>query len=100
MFILDIILIVMLAIFAWLGHRDGFIITLCRMIGAVAGFVVALRLSPLVGSWIDPFIPGMIGIAQFVAFLFIFFIVERALGFILHWIGRILKLITGLPIVS
>lgn len=100
MLIVDIILIVILASFVVSGSRNGFIETLGNLVGAVIGFLAARAWSPWLGSIVGIILPGRAGIARLIAFVIIFIIVDRLVGFLFKLADTLLKIVTRLPIIS
>ncbi len=91
----DLVLIAIILLFIGLGFKDGFIHTLGRLIGAVAGFVLADTWS----SWLSGILAFVMpsGWARVVAFSLVFLLITRLLGFALRLVDKIFKLLTHLP---
>ncbi len=52
-FILDIVIVAILAVFAFLAYKKGLIKTLFGMLGTLIAFLGALALKGVVGGWLD-----------------------------------------------
>lgn len=95
MLILNILLIVALLGFVGAGMKDGFVHTLGRLVGAVVGFLVARTWSISLGSFLSVFLPS--GWARFVAFIIIFMIVTRLVGFLFKLADGAFRLLSVIP---
>lgn len=95
MLILNIILIVAFLGFIGAGMKDGFVQTLGRLVGAVLGFIVARAWSISLASLFTSFLPY--GWARFVAFLLLFVLVNRLVGFAFKLAEGAFHLISFIP---
>ncbi|MBP9869792.1 CvpA family protein [Patescibacteria group bacterium] len=95
MLIIDIILLIGLLGFVGAGAKDGFIHTLGRLVGAVVGFVIARSWSASVTPLLDLFMPA--GIARVLAFIFIFLLITRLVGFVFKLADGAFKILSILP---
>jgi uncharacterized membrane protein required for colicin V production len=100
MLLVEIVLVVLLAAFVVGGSRNGFIRTLGQLLGAIIGFLVARAWSPWLGGLLAFFMPGRPGIAQFIAFVIVFVVIDRLVGFLFGLADKIFKIVTRLPIIS
>lgn len=100
MLLVDLILIVLLLAFAASGYQKGFVVTLGQLIGAVIGFLVARAGSPAFGAVVGIFLPGRAGLAQFIAFVLIFLIIDRLVGWVFGLAEAVIGILTRLPILS
>ena len=97
MLLVEIILIIILASFVLGGVKSGFFLTLGRLLGAVVGFVIARATYAWVGGLLALIMPGHAGIASFLAFLFIFILVDRLIGLVFHLLSHLFNLATFIP---
>ena len=97
---IDLVLVLILLGFAVLGWKRGSLLTLGQVIASIIGFLIARSTSPWLGALITLFMPGRPGLAQLIAFIIIFFIIERLLGMLVGLVNVVFKLITSLPIIS
>ncbi|HEU0050933.1 MAG TPA: CvpA family protein [Patescibacteria group bacterium] len=96
---IDIVLIILLALFFFQGWREGFVFALGRLIGAIIAFLAARAWSPVLSLWLNQWIHLSPGVMQFISFLLIFLIVDRLLMLVISLIAALLKIITSLPII-
>ncbi len=96
----DIVLIVLLALFVLQGWRQGFVLALGRLIGAIIAFWVANHWSAPFSSILGQWIHVNSGLLQFITFVLIFVIVDRLFGLIVWIANKILRLVTMLPLIS
>lgn len=95
MLLLNIILILLWLGFVGTGLKDGFIHTLGRLVGSIAGFVIARSWSITVGSFLAVFLPT--GWARFIAFLIIFIVITRLVGFLFTLADGAFKILSFIP---
>lgn len=100
MLLVDIILVVILLSFAARGWKNGVIESLGELIGAVLAFLAARAWSPWLGGIIGTLLPGREGLARFIAFVIVFLIVARLIGWLFALAAKILKIVTSLPLIS
>jgi uncharacterized membrane protein required for colicin V production len=101
MLLVDIVLVLVLLGFVLAGSHHGFVKGLGRLLGAVIGFLVARLAAPYLGMLVALFLPGRSeGIANFIAFVILFLLVERLVGFLFGLIGFFFNLVARLPILS
>lgn len=100
MLLVDIILVLILLGLAGRGWRQGFVESLAELIGAIVAFLIAKTFSPWLGGIVGVVLPGRSGIAQFIAFIIIFLLVAKLIGWLLMLAAKALKIITSLPIIS
>lgn len=96
--ITDIIFIVLVLLFIGMGARSGFMYTLGRVLGAVAGFMLAQTWSSWLAGIFTMVMPSTW--ARVAAFTFVFFIIARLASFILGIVGKIFSVIRFLPFLS
>ena len=103
----DIIIIIVGVIFAWIGWKHGFIRTLLTIVGLIAGIAIAGQfkdsfadlLSPAGAAWAKPVAFAIIVVIVLIAASIIGSIVRRILKLImLGWLDKILGPIIGLLI--
>lgn len=91
----DIALLVLLFGFTWAGFWYGIIQTLGGIVGVIAGAVIAGRFAPTAGSWISGL--GNAQFTQWVAFVMIFVVVNRAVAIATGVIGKALNVTKLVP---
>lgn len=96
----DLVLFLILFAFGVLGWKRGSILTIGQVIGAIIGFLIARTTSPWLGAVIALFMPDRAGLAHLIAFIIIFFLIERLIGLLVKLVNFIFKIITSLPIIS
>jgi len=95
MALFNIVLLLILLAFVGLGLKDGFIVSLGRIVGAIIGFVAArawyVAASPLL-SWLLPE-----SWSKVIAFLLIFILVDRLLGWVFGALDKTYDFIAMIP---
>ncbi|MEK7570595.1 MAG: CvpA family protein [Patescibacteria group bacterium] len=92
----DIILLVLLFGFLWAGFWFGLIQTLGGIVGVIAGAIIAGRTYTTVGGWIGG-ANDRLGLANWLAFTFIFVAVNRAVAIASGTVGKILNVTKVVP---
>lgn len=95
MLLVDIILLVALLGFVGAGAKDGFVHTLGRLVGAVIGFVAARAWSLKAAPVLSVFLPS--GWARLVAFIIIFIVITRLVGFVFKLADGAFRILSILP---
>ena len=96
MTIFDVILLILLGGFVLFGIWFGIIHTIGAIFGTFAGaFFAGLLYEPL-GHWLTQ-IFGNPNLMRIFAFIFIFIIINRLIGFIFHIIDKIFKFMHKMP---
>ena len=96
MAIFDVILLIILAGFVLFGLWFGFIHTLGSVVGTFVGaFFAGLLYSP-VSDWLEQ-IFGNPNLMKIFAFVFVFLIINRLVGFGFYILDKIFKIFTFLP---
>ncbi|MEK7655303.1 MAG: CvpA family protein [Patescibacteria group bacterium] len=96
--IVSVVIVLAFLGFIATGYKDGLIQTLGRMLGAVAGFVLARSWSTAVAGILAKFLPA--NWSQFIAIVAIFVIASRAVGLAAHILEVTFRIITMLPIIK
>ncbi|MFZ6015105.1 MAG: CvpA family protein [Patescibacteria group bacterium] len=95
MALFNIVLLLILLAFVGLGLKDGFIVSLGRIVGAIIGFVAArawyAAAAPLL-SWLLPE-----SWAKVLMFLIIFLIVDRIMGWVFGALDKTYHFLAKLP---
>lgn len=95
MLLLNILLIIALLGFVGAGMKDGFVHTLGRLVGSVLGFVMARSWSIVVGSFLSIFLPS--GWSRFIAFILVFVLVTRLVGFVFKLADGAFRVLSIIP---
>jgi uncharacterized membrane protein required for colicin V production len=95
MALINIILLVALLAFVGAGWNDGFVHTLGRFVGAIFGFILARAWSAGFGMFLAVFIPQ--SWARLIAFILIFFVVDRLVGYLFKLAEGLFKIISFFP---
>ena len=96
----DIIIIVILAGFAWYGFFFGFIQVIGNLAGLVSGAYLASRFYIPIFNWLDPFIPGSSIIAKIIIFIICFGIISRLVSWLFVLIEQAFKVISIIPLLK
>ncbi len=95
MALFNIVLLLILLAFVGLGLKDGFIVSLGRIVGAIIGFLAArawyVAASPLL-SWLLPD-----SWSKTLMFLIIFLIVDRLMGWVFGALDKTYDFLAKLP---
>ena len=100
MLLVEIILLLIIIGFALSGAKGGFVRALGQLIGAIIGFLAARAWSPWLTSLFTIFLPGREGIAHFIAFLLIFLVIDRLVGYLFIFVSTLCRVLTHLPIIK
>ncbi|MCC7522555.1 CvpA family protein [Candidatus Uhrbacteria bacterium] len=100
MLIVDIILVVVILSFAARGWKDGAVESLGGLIGTVIAFLGARYVSNYFGLPFGLLFPGREGIGRLIAFILIFVLIYRLVGWLFTLAAKLLKVVTSLPVVS
>lgn len=95
MLLFNIILVLALIGFVGSGLKDGLIYALGRIVGAVVGFLVAKAIYIQLAVIFSPFMP--LGWAKVIAFLIIFMLVVRVMGWIFKSLDKTFNFIAIIP---
>lgn len=98
--LVDLILILILLGFLARGWKHGFVDSLGEFLGAIVAFLVARWLSVPLTTPIVLLMPDHPGLARFIAFLIVFLIVVKLIGWLFSIVASLLKIVTSLPIIS
>ncbi|MBU4422069.1 CvpA family protein [Candidatus Parcubacteria bacterium] len=94
---IDLIFLVVLGGFALFGLWFGLIHTLGSLLGTLLGVFLASRWYDNVALWAQEKFSGSLGIWNFIAFIVLFILINRLVGFLFHIFERAFDLITALP---
>ena len=97
MSILDFILLIILFGFTFAGFWFGLIHSIGALVGTVAGVIVAGNYFAWLGSIIQPILMNNENLAKIIAFILLFIIANRLVGFIFWIIGKVFNVLTVLP---
>ncbi len=98
MFLLELLVLAVIAIFAANGMRAGTIEGLGRVVGAILGFLAAKAWAGWLIVALALFMP--VNWAFLVAFLIIFMIVDTVVGHIFKIVDKMFEIITNLPVIK
>lgn len=100
MLIVDIVLVVVILSFAGRGWKDGAVESLGGLIGTVIAFLASRFFSNYFGLPFGLLFPGREGIGRLIAFIIIFVLIYRLVGWLFTLAAKLLKVVTSLPVVS
>lgn len=95
MLITNIVLILILLGFLGAGLKDGFVQTLGRLVGSILGIIAGRLWSAQLSVFLAPFMPA--GWARLIAFVIIFLIATRLVGFAFKIVDGVYKVISFIP---
>ena len=98
--LVDIILILILLAITMRGWKQGFVDALGEFLGAIISFLVARAWSVPLAGFFGFLFPGRIGLARFIAFIVLFLVVAKIIGWLFHLAAVALKIVTSLPLIS
>ena len=96
MTIFDLILILILGGFVMFGLWFGFIHTLGSIVGTFAGAFLAGLWYDALGSWLSGFF-GHPNLMKIIAFIFIFILINRLVGFVFYILDKVFRFISVIP---
>jgi uncharacterized membrane protein required for colicin V production len=99
MTLMDLILVIIVFFFTATGFFAGFIHTLGSLIGTVAGVLVAGHYFETFSLKLGGIAMGNTGVAKVVAFIIIFVLVSRLVGFVFWLINRMFNVIAKIPVI-
>jgi len=97
MTLLDLILVLIVFFFTVSGFWFGLIITLGSLVGTIAGVLVAGHYFEQLAARLMGLAMGNEGAAKVFAFILIFLLVSRLIGFVFWIINKIFKLVAIIP---
>ena len=100
MTLLDLILVLIVFFFIFSGFWFGFIHTLGSLVGTVAGVLVAGHYFESFSAKLGGLAMGNTGVAKVVAFIIIFLLVSRLVGFVFWLINRLFNIIAKIPLIK
>lgn len=95
MLLVDILLALAVLGSVGAGIKDGLVHTIGRLVGAVIGFVIARSWSLGLSGIFSIFLP--VGTARLVAFVLIFLVVTRLVGFGFKLVDGVFKILSVIP---
>lgn len=95
--LVDVILIIAVAGFVMLGFFMGLISAIGALVGVIVGTWAASSYFLPVAEFIKPYILGYEGVAKTVAFMAIFFIVNRLAALIFWFANKAFNLVSIIP---
>ncbi|MFH1173189.1 MAG: CvpA family protein [bacterium] len=97
MVIFDLVLLVILFIFVGFGYWLGLIHTFGALVGVVIGaYLAGVWYEPL-GDWWSPVFLSHDSLAKIIAFIVLFLVINRLIGFIFWIIDRIFNIVSIIP---
>ncbi|OGL77720.1 hypothetical protein A3F28_01990 [Candidatus Uhrbacteria bacterium RIFCSPHIGHO2_12_FULL_57_11] len=93
----DIIILILLGGFVLFGLWFGFIHTIGSLLGTIAGAFLAGRIYEPVALWVNGVVGGSLNVERVIAFLLIFIVINRLVGFAFVIVEQIFKFISVLP---
>ena len=96
----DILLLVAIAAFALFGLWVGFIQALGSLFGTVLGVYLASRYYEVMAEWLMNYVGWSGNTARIVMFIVAFIIINRLVGIIFWFIGKVLNVVAKLPFIA
>lgn len=93
----DIVIIVLLAGFAWYGFFFGFIRVVGNLIGLIAGAYVAVKIYLPAYELLNRLIPGDVEVGKVIVFIICFSLVSRLVSWIIVLLEQAFNLISIIP---
>jgi len=98
--IIDVIFLIVLSGFALFGLWFGLVHTLGSLVGTIIGTYLASRWFDDVAVWAQGNFSGSINVWKVIAFILVFIIINRLIGFLFHILENIFGVITRLPFIQ
>ncbi len=95
MLLTDIILVLIVLGFVAGGWKDGFVTAFGRVVGSLAGFVLAQKALPILQPIVGAVLPD--DWTTLIAFLVIFLLVNRIIGFLFGLLGGVTHFLAYIP---
>ncbi|OQA36936.1 MAG: Colicin V production protein [Parcubacteria group bacterium ADurb.Bin326] len=95
--LVDVILILIVFSFVAIGFGLGLIRSIGALIGLVIGTWVAGRYFMPVADWLTPILMGRESLAKILAFILVFFIINRLVVLIFHFLSKGFDVLSFLP---
>jgi len=95
MIIFDYILIMILLGFVYYGYRSGLLQSIGVLLGLIVGMAIASRFFESVGDLL-----GGSNFSKVLAFIVLFAVITKVVGWLFKMVGKVFKVITVLPIIS
>lgn len=99
MAVIDIILLVVFLGFVGAGFRFGLVHTLGSIIGIIIGVIVATNFYGSISPFLQLFLLKS-EIANWLAFIIIFIIINRLIGYVVHALDKGFKIFKIIPFIS
>ncbi len=93
----DVVIIVILAGFAWYGFFYGLIRAVGNLIGLIVGAYIATHVYVRVYEFLDKFIPGNADIGKVLVFVIIFTVVSRLISWLITLLEQLFNVISIIP---
>ncbi len=93
----DLLLVIVLFFFVASGIRFGLIVTFGSLLGTAVGVLVAGNYFETFAVVIKGVFLGNINLAKVVAFIILFVVISRLVGFVFWIINKFFKVLTALP---
>lgn len=100
MSIFDISILLIIAGFAMAGIWFGFVHTLGSLLGTAVGAYVGTRWYDMLATWIQGITGWSDNVCTVIAFIILFFVVNRVVGFLFWLVERFFNPLTRLPFIS
>lgn len=94
----DIVILVIIAAFAYFGFRSGLIHTLGSLVGTVLGIYLAGRYYAPAAEWVIEFTKWNPNFVRIVVFILLFVISNRLVGILFWFADRTIGLISRFPV--
>lgn len=96
----DLVLLLFLAAFVLLGFFAGLFQTLGSILGAFLGYFAAVRLAEPVGEILQPLFFHNDQLAEAIAFILVFLLINRLIGLIFWVLAKAFQLLRFIPFVD
>lgn len=97
--ILDIILVLLLVVFAWKGYKQGLIEALASLFSIMIGLYVAARFYSIGATWLMHWTGWGQTFSRVLVFIAIFIVINRLVSYLFYLADRFLQLIFRLPFI-
>jgi len=95
--IFDLVLLIILFLFVSFGFALGLVQTIGALIGIIIGAWTAGIYYQPVGQWLGTFMLGNANLANVVAFILVFTLINRLVGLAFYFINKVFNLVSIIP---
>jgi membrane protein required for colicin V production len=97
--IVDIVIIIILGVFAWRGYKKGLIESLASFLGLTIGLYASYKLYVVVGDWVAWWTGWGKSFCRVLVFVLLFVLLNWLINYLCYLADRFLQLLYKIPLV-